>query len=96
MEKGDVVLIKASGNEPGVRRVWAPDTERPFVCLEDYWLRWRRHSVEPVCWPISSTMIFLFDEGLYSDLAEAFRSLRQGVEGAQQRLEGLWEQAKRY
>lgn len=96
MKKGDRVLIKTSGDEPGARRVWEPDEGRPYVCLEDYWTRWKRHGINPVCPSISSAQVFVFDEALYNDLMQAFRGSRQGDEDAQQRLVGLWEQAKCY
>ena len=96
MNKGDIVLIKASGDEPGVRRIWDPDSRRPLVCLEDYWVRWERHEVAPMCWPVSPDRLYGFDETLSHDLEEAFQASRKGHADASTRLAGLWNQAKRY
>ena len=93
MLKGDVVLIKASRNQPGVRRIWDPTPERPFVCLEDYWLRWERYQLDPICWQIPRSQIFQFDAALAASLEAAFSTIRNDPQAAA-KLEKLWASAK--
>lgn len=94
MRKGDTVLIKASRGEPGVRRVWDPTQERPFVCLEEYWKRWESNQIEPICWQVARGQIFQFDPTLVGSLEEAFEADGKGDAAAVGRLEKLWGQAK--
>ena len=96
MTKGDVVLIRASRGEPGVRRVWDSAPERPFVCLEEYWARWERNQIEPVCGQISRDQIFQFDARLFAALEEAYAARKFGDAESAARLEKLWTQAKPY
>jgi hypothetical protein len=94
MQKGDTVLIKASRGEPGVRRVWDPAPERPWVCLEEYWARWLSNQVDPICWQVDRRQVFQHDAKLAQQLEEAFESARKGDAQAASRLERLWAQAK--
>lgn len=94
MQKGDIVLIKSALGEPGVRRVWDPAPERPYVCLEDYWTRWQTNQVEPICWQVSKSQIFQVDEKLAIQLEAAFAAQRRGDAQAGALVEKLWSQAK--
>ena len=94
MNKGDIVIIKASAGQPGVRRIWDPEPSEPFVCHEEYWARWERHEVAPVCWPMSRDRLFHFDADLEEKLEAAFQAFRSGQGDGVARLEGLWMQAK--
>lgn len=90
MQKGDVVLIKASRGEPGVRRVWDPAPDRPWVCLEEYWERWQNNQVEPVCWQVARGQVFQYDTALAGELEAAFAARAKDAG----RLEQLWARAK--
>ena len=96
MAKGDTVIIRASKGQPGVRRVWDPEPERSFVCHEEYWARWERHQIPPVCWPVSRDQLHQFDEELAQELDTAFRAMRGGDAKAAASLEALWKRAKPY
>ena len=96
MAKGDVVLIRASRTQPGVRRVWDSAPDRPFVCLEEYWMRWERNQIEPVCGQLSRDQLFLFDPILFTALEEAYAARVVGDPASAARLETLWAQAKPY
>ena len=89
MAKGDVVLIRSSKGEPGVRRIWDDSVNDPYVCLEVYWGRWERNRVEPVCSPIDKQRVYFVDENLLPQLVKAFESETSD-------LETLWSQAKPY
>ena len=94
MEKGDIVLIKARQGAPGVRRIWDPQPERPFVCHEVYWERWERYQLAPVCWQVSKGQLYQPDIDLARRLDEAYAAQRDGAPEAGSRLEELWEQAR--
>ena len=94
MNKGDIVLISDSQGRPGIRRVWEPTPERPFVCHEEYWARWERHDLEPVCWQVPRDRVFQADEQLAVSIDEAFDAFRAGNGAAGARLQELWAQAK--
>ena len=96
MQKGDIVLIRTSRGEPGVRRVWDASPERPFVCLEEYWLRWERNQLEPICWQVTRDQVFQADAALATALEQAFAAKVAGDTQAATRLEKLWAQAKAY
>lgn len=96
MAKGDIVLIRASAGQPGVRRLWNDQGERPFVCHEEYWGRWERQGIEPVCWPVAREQILQFDAQLAGQLEAAFREARGGDAGAAARLDSLWKEARPY
>ena len=96
MIKGDIVIIRASAGQPGIRRIWDPEPRKPFVCLEEYWARWERHEIPPVCWPVSPAQIYRFDGGLAQELDAAFRASRDGEADAAGRLKELWKRAKPY
>jgi hypothetical protein len=96
MQKGDIVLIKASRGQPGVRRIWQDGAERPFVCLETYWERWQRNQIDPVCWQIERSQVFQFEKALAVSLEEAFAAKVRGDPQAGPRLEAVWAKAKPY
>ena len=92
MAKGDIVLIRASRGEPGVRRIWDDSGGDPFVCLEVYWGRWETDGVTPVCWPVGKDQLFAMDEELVPQLEAAFES----AAGDSGHLDSLWSRAKPY
>lgn len=96
MAKGDVVLIRASRGQPGVRRVWDGAPARPFVCLEEYWARWERNQIEPVCGQLSRDQLFQFDPTLLAALEQAYNARVFGDAESATRLGRLWAQAKPY
>ena len=96
MQKGDFVLIRTSRGEPGVRRVWDASPERPFVCLEEYWLRWERNQVDPICWQVPRDQMYQFDAALATALELAFATKVTGGTQAEAHLKKLWAQAKPY
>ena len=94
MKKGDIVLVRASRNEPGVRRIWDPAPERPYVCLEDYWNRWQLNGIDPVCPQMDRSQLFQYEAHLAQALEEASRDAVRGDKAAAAKLEALWKQAK--
>lgn len=93
MKKGDIVLIRSSRKQPGVRRVWDPAPRRPFVCLEEYWTRWQRNGVEPVCWQVDRDSVFEYDARLAEELEAAFAS-GSAEPGPASRIDALWRKAR--
>ena len=96
MQKGDIVLIRTSRGEPGIRRVWDTNHERPFVCLEEYWLRWERNQVDPICWQVPREQMYQFDATLAVALERAFAAKTIGDAEAEARLGELWSRARPY
>ena len=94
MKKGDIVLIKASRGEPGVRRIWDGAPERPFVCLEEYWTRWERNQVDPICVQIGRDQVFQYDAAIATALEQAYAAKSAGDAQAGTRLDKLWAQVK--
>jgi len=94
MKKGDIVLIRASKGEPGVRRVWDPAADMPAVCLEGYWGRWLTNEIDPVCPRVARGQVFQFDAKLAQSLDEAYEAFRKGDAAAAARLDSLWKQAR--
>ena len=78
-----------------MRRIWDPQPDRPLVCHEEYWERWQRHQVAPVCWPVSREQLYGFDEGLAQQLAEAYEGAASSDARAAALLEQLWSGAAR-
>lgn len=96
MAKGDLVLIRSAQGQPGLRRIWKDDVERPFVCHEDYWKRWEALQVEPVCWQVGKEQLYRADEALAAELETVFAAGRNGDAQATMRLNALWTKARRY
>ncbi len=94
MPRGDIVLIRSKLGDPGVRRIWDDSKDRPFVCHEEYWVRWERHALEPVCWQVGRDQVYQYDAALAAELEDACEASRRGESGAADRLEALWKRAQ--
>ncbi|MEE9285167.1 MAG: hypothetical protein V3V35_05485 [Dehalococcoidia bacterium] len=94
MGQGDIVLVRSSRGQPGVRRIWDDGPERPFVCHEEYWARWERQGLAPVCSQVGRDQIFDYDAALAAQLEEAFWASRNSDLAATKRLNQMWEQAR--
>lgn len=94
MKKGDIVLVKASRGESGVRRVWDGAAEHLFVCLEEYWTRWESYQVDPICWQVGRNQVFQYDAALVTALEQAYGAKSAGDTAAGARLDKLWAQAR--
>ncbi len=96
MTKGDIVLIRTSRGDPGIRRIWDETVTPPFVCHEEYWQRWERQDIKPICWQVDTHHLFQPDVKLQHELEDAATAARAGDEVAAARLSELWSQAKPY
>ena len=96
MAKGDLVLIRTSRGHPGIRRIWDDTVAPPFVCHEEYWQRWERQEITPICWQVDTAHLFQPDPELLDELESAVAAARAGDEVAAARLSELWRRAKPY
>ena len=96
MPKGDIVLIRTSQGHPGIRRIWDDTVAPPFVCHEEYWARWERQEIRPICWQVDAAHLFQPDMELLGELERAAAAARGGDEVAAARLSELWSRAKPY
>ena len=87
MNRGDIVLVRTSGDRPNVRRIWEPEGEKPAVCFEDYWVRWERNGVDPVCTRVPRPQVYAFDAALVRELEQAHEA------GNADHLAALWTRA---
>ena len=90
MAKGDVVLARASGGQPIVRRVWEVESGQILVTLEDYYKRWQNQKVAPWTFGLEKTNVFKHDAKLFEQLEAAFHAKHKD------QLDKLWAQAKHY
>lgn len=94
MAKGDIVLIRSKKGEPGVRRIWEERDGGPFVCHEQYWGRYERTGIAPVCWQIGADQVRVYDQELARELETAFAQARAGDTAAEARLAELWKKTR--
>ncbi|MSP78239.1 MAG: S24 family peptidase [Dehalococcoidia bacterium] len=96
MPRGDIVLAKASGGEPIVRRVWVEEGGKIAVAHEDYYKRWQQQRVEPWTFAIDKADVFKHDDRLFQALEAAYKQKRKGDAAGDGQLTKLWSQAKPY
>jgi hypothetical protein len=94
MPRGDLVLIRSQEGAPGLRRIWDDSKDRLFACHEEYWGRWERQKLEPVCAPVDRSQVYHNDAALAAQIEAAWDAMKRGDAAAKARVDALWKQAR--
>ena len=82
--RGELVVVRAFGGQPLVRRVWAADASTVYICGEQEFQR--RLSGDETVWPVGFPRedVFIYDPSLAALLTESLAATSWGG----------WEQLK--
>jgi hypothetical protein len=93
MASGDVVLVRSFPDEPLARRIYREDENFVLICLEDEFVKWREHGIEPFAVPCPRENIYEFDAMLF----QSMRKMAYNLNGNRSELKDLlWKLAKPY
>ncbi len=72
--RGDLVIVRAFGNRPLLRRVWDATSTRVYVLDEDSFQRRQanKDALAPMGWP--RDVVFYHDEKLLTDLVRGYKA----------------------
>lgn len=66
--RGDLVIARALGNKPIVRRVWDFNTEKVYICTEEKFGRLMKDPDERYPMGFPRQDVFCYDSALYEQL----------------------------
>lgn len=92
MFRSDVVLCRAAGDQPLIRRVWSIADDGVFICTQQNFQLWEEQEFEPVAVKVPFGAVYEHDEQLFKQLNGAFRP----GENHNAELEKLWLSAEPY
>jgi hypothetical protein len=86
--RGDIVLVRAYGDQPLERVVWDTGKGKVYISRPDLIEQCERQEAWPIGFPIED--VFAFDSTLYKRLESAMRR------NDKRQLAGIWSEAKPY
>ncbi len=91
MTRGALVMVRALGGQPLIRRIWQEHDRGILICrVEDYDL-WQSEGREPPVAGFPKEDIFVYDEHLFAELEDIYQD-----HDGNSRLQQEWQHARPY
>lgn len=88
----NIILCRAAGDQPLVRRVWSVAEDGVLICTQENFQLWAEENIEPVLVKVPFNAAYRHNEQLFHQLNAIF----QPGEDHNSELEALWLKAEPY
>ena len=92
MATGDFVLVRSYPDVPLARRVYQEKEDSVLICLEEEFILWHEHGIQPFVAPCPKERVYAYDQTLFLKMRRLVDNL--GGDGIE--LKNYWELAEPY